>query len=421
MRPSEDIPKILAAKEGLYSHAEVSLVWSDFEGIQRLTRGLLTFHSSDPGNRDITLDYGPLILERRRLSAEEGFEFIDKVTTGELVSNIFSGSIPKLGYGLPQWAHGSLYGLPPPIGSTRLFGWPYASFLLSLPDNMANVVPRGPIVNTRLPLISDSLQFADDFQGMSLRQFQAIPGIGVFLPDYRARFVKATIDDDNVKASFELGSLKQGDLMFRGAIDGVELQKPLLVDQAKFEVCVVPDSPVGERIEVFMLDTRTDQLVDWIQLLDTATEFPKEVEFASPQDQLQRLVRLGEGETQEFKQEVGDGDRLVQSVVAFANSKGGTVFVGVDDEGRPHHVDLKGNMETIERKIRADCDPYVPVEIHPAVLCDIPILLVKVPLGEDGPYVHRKSGRVYVRGGRTNFAATSEEIKRLANERSLRK
>ena len=341
----------------------------------------MTFHWSDPGDRNIRLNYGPLTLERRRLTAEEGFSLIEGVTTKEVAPSGFFGTLPKLGYDHPQWGFGSLTGLPSPIGSTRLFSWPYASFLLATPDGTTNPIPRGPIVNTKLPLISDTLRFSDDFQGMDFRFYQAIPGIAVFLPDYRARFVKVIIDDDTVNASYEVGSLTQQDLMFRVAIDGVELEKSLSVNQERHEVRVTPEAPVREHIEIFMLDRRTDQLIDWVQLLDDSTEFPKEVEFSSPQNQLQRQVRLGEGESQEFKQEIGDCDRLLQSVVAFANAKGGTVFVGVDDDGNPHAVDFKGNAETIEKRVRTGCDPYLPVEIQAAVLGETPIILVKVPAG----------------------------------------
>lgn len=48
---------------------------------------------------------------------------------------------------------------------------------------------------------------------------------------------------------------------------------------------------------------------------------------------LQDMVALGEGKEIEFKQKLPEWNKLLREVVAFANSEGGTVFIGVDDDG----------------------------------------------------------------------------------------
>ncbi len=48
---------------------------------------------------------------------------------------------------------------------------------------------------------------------------------------------------------------------------------------------------------------------------------------------LYRLVRKGEGETLEFKRKVAHPEKIIKEVVAFANTKGGDLLIGVDDSG----------------------------------------------------------------------------------------
>ena len=49
--------------------------------------------------------------------------------------------------------------------------------------------------------------------------------------------------------------------------------------------------------------------------------------------ELYRLVRKGEGETLEFKRKAAHPEKIVREVVAFANTKGGDLLIGVDDNG----------------------------------------------------------------------------------------
>ena len=49
--------------------------------------------------------------------------------------------------------------------------------------------------------------------------------------------------------------------------------------------------------------------------------------------ELQRLVRQGEGDTLEFKRKVAHPEKIIREAVAFANTKGGDLLIGVDDNG----------------------------------------------------------------------------------------
>ena len=49
--------------------------------------------------------------------------------------------------------------------------------------------------------------------------------------------------------------------------------------------------------------------------------------------QLRKLVMEGEGQHLEFKRKVSHPEKIVREMIAFANSEGGTLLIGVDDDG----------------------------------------------------------------------------------------
>ena len=49
--------------------------------------------------------------------------------------------------------------------------------------------------------------------------------------------------------------------------------------------------------------------------------------------ELQQALQKGEDSQQQFKQSIINGNALAAEMVAFSNSLGGTLFIGVDDQG----------------------------------------------------------------------------------------
>ena len=49
--------------------------------------------------------------------------------------------------------------------------------------------------------------------------------------------------------------------------------------------------------------------------------------------ELQQLVKLGEDSSRQFKADVTNADSLAAELVAFSNSRGGTILIGVADDG----------------------------------------------------------------------------------------
>ena len=50
-------------------------------------------------------------------------------------------------------------------------------------------------------------------------------------------------------------------------------------------------------------------------------------------NELRDLVKSGENETLEFKRKAAHPEKIIKEIVAFANTKGGKLLIGVDDNG----------------------------------------------------------------------------------------
>ena len=120
-------------------------------------------------------------------------------------------------------------------------------------------------------------------------------------------------------------------------------------------------------------------------------------------------LAAGEGEHTEFKEKYSS--RAIESLVAFANTAGGRVLIGVDDHGRV--VGLADADKVIE-SVLSVCREAVSPPLAP---------LVEVVRRPDGVLVvahievtgrmHAKSGAVLVRHGRQTRRASAEEIRLL--------
>ncbi|MEM7035401.1 MAG: ATP-binding protein [Bacteroidota bacterium] len=69
-------------------------------------------------------------------------------------------------------------------------------------------------------------------------------------------------------------------------------------------------------------------------------------------NELRRIAAAGEGLHTEFKRKLPEWEKLIREVVAFANTEGGVVLIGVDDDGSlPGTRDPREIEEVLELKL----------------------------------------------------------------------
>jgi Putative DNA-binding domain len=132
---------------------------------------------------------------------------------------------------------------------------------------------------------------------------------------------------------------------------------------------------------------------------------------------LEEALHSGESEVVEFKQEFKGGQSFLKTVTAFANTRGGTIFIGIVDGT---HEILGVDGATLEKRdaferglrdsIRNSIQPSPDVAIDYSRSNDRVIARVFVPAGRE---LHSYEGRYYVREGTQSRFVTDGEINRL--------
>ena len=137
---------------------------------------------------------------------------------------------------------------------------------------------------------------------------------------------------------------------------------------------------------------------------------------------LLELLKRPEGKTLEFKRDLSSPEGVLRSIVAFANTAGGTLLIGVEDKTR-HVRGVADPLAMEERLANLISDSIVPrlvpgLEILPWRRTQV--VAVEVYPSPNRPHFLKKLGSeegVFVRVGSTNRRADrelSDELRRFA-------
>lgn len=130
------------------------------------------------------------------------------------------------------------------------------------------------------------------------------------------------------------------------------------------------------------------------------------------------ILKRPEGKTLEFKRDLSSPDTALKAIVAFANTAGGTLLIGVED--RTRHVrgvsDPLALEERVAKLISDRITPRLVPEIEILPWRRTQILALQVHPSPSRPhFITREgpTGGVYVRVGSTNRRADAELIEEL--------
>lgn len=127
--------------------------------------------------------------------------------------------------------------------------------------------------------------------------------------------------------------------------------------------------------------------------------------------ELLEIVKKGEDSYTEFKEERAHSDQLAAEIVAFANTEGGNLIVGVSDEGEIIGVtNLDKEMQRIDNICANNCEPTVYTTIEKLVIDDKKILIVKISKGTQRPY-RTNRGIHYIRTASGKRIASPGELR----------
>lgn len=126
------------------------------------------------------------------------------------------------------------------------------------------------------------------------------------------------------------------------------------------------------------------------------------------------LIEDGESETVEFKRKFSTSQKIAKEMIAFANTKGGYILFGVDDDKSISGVESeKAELDLIDTAAKFYCEPEIKytTEIIPFKTKDVVVIII--PESNKKPHKlvddsDKQTSRVYVRYKDKSIIASKE-------------
>lgn len=125
--------------------------------------------------------------------------------------------------------------------------------------------------------------------------------------------------------------------------------------------------------------------------------------------QIFQIIAQGENSGVEFKREDVSADALAKEIVAFANSSGGVILLGVEDDsaiGGITHSHTK--EEWVSNIVSNNVTPALDISSTMVEVEGKKVFHIEVPKGKDKPYQTNKY-QFLIRIGSTNRVATQQQ------------
>jgi len=146
--------------------------------------------------------------------------------------------------------------------------------------------------------------------------------------------------------------------------------------------------------------------------------------------QLLKLIEEGETLTTEFKQRFSSYEKIAKEMIALANTKGGSIIFGIDDDGSIHGVESeKSEAELVRETAENYCEPKINYLIIFIELEGKEIVIIEIPESDSKPHriqdyrkkIDLNTAQVYIRVNDKSILVGKEMIKLLQAQNSQQK
>ena len=140
-----------------------------------------------------------------------------------------------------------------------------------------------------------------------------------------------------------------------------------------------------------------------------------------PKDVIEEIIALGKGYKTEFQDSLSSLELLAKTICAFSNTKGGNLFIGINDKGFPIGIfDEEEELLNLEKLFKIII-PKPDISTSLIKFNRKALILIRVNEGTQKPYyVKEKELFVpYIRIDNLNVPATRKAVKRFVKNSSL--
>ncbi len=179
---------------------------------------------------------------------------------------------------------------------------------------------------------------------------------------------------------------------------------------------------IGDRVtEVALSERSFEALLEMFQSNDFARSRPYNPN-RQPEDYVQLAREEGATIIQSFHETLDDKSgalaAIMADVCAFANTNGGTIYIGIPSDRRKKLKGIENPREAVEllrREINLTIAPALHFEIDTQETGGKTVIRIEVPFGEDRPYAI-DGNRIYVRDETETTLAVRDEIVNLVRQ-----
>jgi len=364
------------------------------------------------------LNYGSLVICEVPLKVEEGISLLrNLVEQGKLVIPEFA-EIPLEGTFVYLFGKDYLHSRHEQLS----IEWPASIFTFEADQGFREHVRGGALVAKSLPLYPDPFSAIENELRVDLRRYEGLQNkVVVLVPNYMAKISHVSIGTSRLVVCVETLEASFGDL-----IGKLYVEYPIGTESTDFafdsNVANVPLKDRPLQIWLYLLDRDKGDVLDYrrVRLSWGRPPSQEEVTLDITLDDLREIIQQGESETVEFKLQAkgrdSSGDEFLKTVVAFANSQGGIILVGVDDNRNVAGVSNASNTKkAVEGLIRHRCDPVPQYDLDVRKIDDKSVVLVTIFEGKHKPYLARGKGP-YIRVLSNDYTPLKYELDELMKE-----
>ena len=290
--------------------------------------------------------------------------------------------------------------------------WPGDQFHIYAPSQVNP--PSKPLLGASLPAYPDGFAAIEHILGVDVSGGTRYDG-GVYflLPDYRAQISSVSMGVESVTIKLARGyspsSLLTGKVYAWGPQQQVFHQN---IEEVQLgETIAIGFHP--ERVYIAIMAADQEDVVDQWELSPFRPNPKLEIDLSNPA-YVDQLVSQGENTTVEFKPGIRSDDAKMEwaeTAIAFANTVGGAILIGVDDNGRIEGVHGGEWSDIILESLRDRSEPPVRASVHAVALPENKtVYVLQVTQSADRPHLMKGKGTVYVRIGSTDKPATRHEL-----------